>query len=179
MLSWRPTLADSMNEEELARLLLALLNQLRPKARPLVAVEDLTALPAAELLDLSKALPDEIFLLYVQVLKHHRSGGLFAKLMGDHEEENRVRVDEFFKRYMGLVLEPAETVADFNPLLYYIPPEGFQDLGFIQSREAFFKRQTMAHINEFLDVHFDLPTPFHPEEQDKAWNFFFAELLKL
>lgn len=170
---------NTMTEEEFTQLLLALLNRQRPGKPPMHSVLDLLALPAAELLDLGTELPDEVFLLYVQVLKSNRQEGLFTKLMGEHEEENRARVDAFFNRYMGLVLEPAEQSADFNPLLFYIPPESFQDLSFVQSREAFFKRQTIVHINEFLDAHFTAPRQFHAEEQDAAWNFFFGELLKL
>lgn len=168
-----------MSEEELEQLLLALLNRLRIGKELLRDIASLVALPSAELLDLAAELPDEVFLLYVQVLKHHKQAGLFAKFMGEHEEDNRARVDAFFNRYMGLVLDGNEQETDFNPLLYYIPPDSFQDLSFVQSREAFFKRQTIAQINEFLELHFDLPAPFHPDEQDLAWNFFFGELLKL
>lgn len=168
-----------MLNDELTGLLLAFLNRLRPSTAPLGQVSDLVALPASALLDLALPLPDEVFLLYVQVLKQNSREGLFAKLMGDHEESNRMRVDAFFKRYMGLVLEPAELERDFNPLIYYIPPEAFQDIGFVQSREAFFKRQTIAHINEFLQLHFENQKPFHAGEQDLAWNFFFGELLKI
>jgi len=179
MLFTRPSLADYMSEEDLEALLVALLNRLHPGMRPLRNVDDLLASPSANLLDMAQVLPDEVFLLYVQVLKRHRRAGLFDKLMGEHEELNRGRVDAFFKRYMDLVLDPASQDVDFNPLLYYIPPDSFQDLGFVQSREAFFKRQTIAHINEYLEAHFDLPAPFGPGEQDAAWNFFFGELLKL
>lgn len=165
--------------EELDKLLLRYLDSLRPGMAPLGGIGELSALPSRELLDLALRLPDEVFLLYVQVLKRQGSEGLFTKLMGEHEEENRSRVDAFFKRYMGLVLEPAESIPDYNPLLYYIPAESFQDLGFVQSREPFFKRQTIAHINEFLATHFAEAPVYAPGEQENAWNFFFGELLKI
>jgi len=139
---------------------------------------DLALLSSRQLLELIDATPPELLPILVRFLKESRGGvRLFEKLMGDHEEDNRELVDRFFNRYYELVSEPG--AAEENPLLAYMDPAMFHDLALIQSREAFFKRQSIAHINEFLAVHMNLPPSFEAGEQEQAWEYFFHELLKL
>jgi len=160
------------------QLVLELLNELNGGNPPLREPSDLALLSTRQLLELGDRCPTELLPLFVRFLKESRGGPrLFDKLMGEHEEENRILVDRFFSRYMELVMEPAEV--DFNPLAMYLLPEMFHDLALIQTREPFFKRQTIVHINEFLMLHFELNEGFAPGEQDQAWNFFFGELLKV
>ena len=137
---------------------------------------DLNYLDSGEILDLADKMPDELLPLFVQALKSgEKDGAPFQKLMGDHEENNRVKVDRFFNRYMKLILGENDKI--FNPLIAFIPPESFHDLAFIQSREVFFKSQTIDTINEFLSTHFNLKTSFQPTEQENAWRYFWKELL--
>ena len=160
------------------RLVLDILNQLHGGQPPIHEPRDLALLNTRSLLELADKLPNPLLPIFVRFLKESRGGsGLFEKLMGEHEEENRELVDRFFGRYMGMVMEP--NAGDDNPLLLYLDPEMFHDLAFIQTRETFFKRQTIAHINEFLALHFEFDQAFGPGEQDRAWNFFFGELLKV
>ncbi len=160
------------------RLVLDILNELNGGNPPIHNPQDLALLSSRQLLELVDRLPPELLPLLVRFLKESRGGvRLFEKLMGDHEEENRALVDRFFQRYFELVMEPS--VQEENPLLAYIDPAMFHDLVFIQTREAFFKRQQIVHINEFLAIHFELDRPYLPGEQDKAWEFFFGELLKV
>lgn len=160
------------------RLVLDILNDLQGGNPPIRSPQDLALLSSRQLLELIDKLPPELLPLVVRFLKEARGGiRLFEKLMGDHEEENRQLVDRFFQRYFELVMEPS--AIDENPLLAYIDPGMFHDLAFIQTREAFFKRQQIVHINEFLAIHFEMDKPFGPGEQDLAWDFFFGELLKV
>jgi len=160
------------------RLVLEILNQLQGGNPPLHSPSDLALLSSRQLLELIEATPPELLPILVRFLKESRGGvRLFEKLMGDHEEDNRELVDRFFSRYYSIVTETG--AAEENPLLSYMDPAMFHDLAVIQSRELFFKRQSIAHINEFLAVHMDLPRTFEVGEQDQAWEYFFRELLKL
>ena len=160
------------------KLVLELLNQLNGGDPPIRDLQDLARLSSRQLLQLVDMTPQELLPLVVRFLKDSHGGvRLFEKLMGEHEEENRELVDRFFSRYFTLVMEPENQ--EENPLLFYLDPEMFHDLAFIQTREDFFKRQTILHINEFLATHFNLEKPFAPGEQDQAWSFFFTELLKV
>ena len=160
------------------QLVLDLLNTLHGGNPPIREPRDLALLSSKQILTLIDLTPPELLPLVVRFLKESRGGErLFEKLMGEHEEENRELVDKFFGRYFAMVMEP--TSPEENPLLCYIDPEMFHDLAFIQTRESFFKRQSIADINEFLGIHFNLDQQFVAGEQDKAWNFFFNELLKV
>lgn len=145
---------------------------------PIRSVQDLIALDSATLLSLADKLPGELLPLLVRTLKESQEGNvLFQKLMGDHDEDNRELVDRFFYRYMNLVVE--DPLEEYNPLIHYLDPEMFRDIALIQSRELFFKRQSIVHINEFLSLHFQLDEEFQPGQQDEAWAFFFGELLRV
>ena len=135
--------------------------------RPIADREALAALPADEILRLADLLPDGFLPALVGMLKGGGQG-VFEKLLGDHDEVNREASDRFFKRYMEMVLEPAE-LGEFNPLDAWLPPEMCQDLAFLASRQAFFLRQEIVHINAWLDAHFGLG-PFDPGAQEEAWN---------
>jgi len=160
------------------KLVLDILNQITGGNPPIHETKDLALLSSRQLLELADQTPPELLPLLVRFLKESRGGlRLFEKLMGEHEEENRELVDRFFSRYFQLVMEPSEI--EENPLLLYLDPEMFHDLALVQTREGFFKRQSIACINEFLAAHFNHANPFAPGEQDLAWNFFFSELLKV
>ncbi|NLB63920.1 MAG: hypothetical protein GX801_07425 [Fibrobacter sp.] len=140
--------------------------------------EDFIALSSAKLLQLAHALPDELLPFLMGVFKESKGGDkLFVKLMGSHDAENRFLVDSFFERYMNLVLE--DELLEYNPLVIYLDSQLFTDLALVQTRESFFKRQTISCINEFLQLHFNLEEDFLPGEEQKAWNFFFSQLLSL
>jgi hypothetical protein len=160
------------------KLVLDILNQITGGNPPIRETKDLALLSSRQMLELADQTPQELLPLLVRFLKESRGGlRLFEKLMGEHEEENRELVDRFFARYFQLVMEPTEM--DDNPLLLYLDPEMFHDLALVQTRETFFKRQSILHINEFLAAHFHHARSFAPGEQDLAWNFFFSELLKV
>ncbi|HNY32049.1 MAG TPA: hypothetical protein PKO15_14285 [Fibrobacteria bacterium] len=135
--------------------------------RELEDVSDLAALSSRDLLRLADLLPEPILPALVSLLKG-AGAGVFDKLLGDHEEENRELSDRFFTRYRELVLEtPLD--GDFNPLEAWLPPEACQDLAFLSSRQTFFLRQEMDHINEWMARNFGLG-PFPPATQLEAWN---------
>jgi hypothetical protein len=140
--------------------------------------EDLNRLSSRELLLLSRKVDDSALGLFVQLLKGGQSGeNLFEKLMGDHEEENRQLVDSFFSRYLKVVLSGVQEGEHFNPLEVYLPSQSFDDLAFVQSRQAFFLRQTIETINEYLDAVFRKKHAFHPEEQQQAWAYFWEKIV--
>jgi len=146
-----------------------------PRIRTL---EDLAALPSHELLQLARKVDETALGLFVQLLKSTKSGtSLFEKLMGDHEEENRPLVDEFFGRYLKAVLSNSDESRNFNPLEAYLPPHTFEDLAFVQSRQAFFLRQTIAVINEYLEEVFGGTHDFQVGEQFKAWVYFWGKVM--
>jgi hypothetical protein len=136
--------------------------------RPLDDRESLVALPACEILRLADLLPDGFLPALVGMLKGG-GPGIFEKLLGDHEESNRDASERFFRRYMEMVLEPPEQGKDFNPLEAWLPPEACQDFAFLASRESFFLRQEIAHINAWIGPNFGLG-PFPPGAQEEAWN---------
>ena len=141
--------------------------------------EDLNRLTSHELLLLSQKIDDTALGLFVQLLKSSQAGErLFEKLMGDHEEENRQLVDDFFSRYLKVVLSNVQDDEQFNPLEIYIPSHTFDDLVFIQSRQAFFLRQTIETINEYLDGAFHRKHKFSVGEQQLAWEYFWGKVME-
>jgi len=141
--------------------------------------EDLNRLSSHELLQLSKKVDDSALGLFVQLLKGGQSGErLFEKLMGDHEEENRELVDAFFSRYLKVVLSSVQEGEHFNPLEVYLPGHTFDDLAFVQSRQAFFLRQTIDTINEYLNGVFKRKHTFAPGDQQLAWEYFWEKVME-
>jgi hypothetical protein len=145
--------------------------------------EDLNRLTSRELLQLSQKVDDSALGLFVQLLKGGLGEGsqgerLFEKLMGDHEEENRQLVDAFFSRYLKVVLSSVQEGEHFNPLEVYLPGHTFDDLAFVQSRQAFFLRQTIDIINEYLDGVFKRKHSFGPGEQQLAWEYFWEKVME-
>jgi len=162
-------------------MMLAYLSGLRRGAR-LRSLDDLAALSARELLLLARRVDEAALGLFIQLLKTCGHGdSLFEKLMGDHEEDNRALVDEFFNRYLEAVLATPAGAAPFNPLEIYLPAHALADLAFVQSRQAFFLRQTCAVINEYLDTVFPQPGgrphAFPAGEQEKAWAYFWDKVI--
>lgn len=141
--------------------------------------EDLNRLSSHELLQLSAKVDDSALGLFVQLLKGGQSGErLFEKLMGDHEEENRELVDAFFSRYLKVVLSSVQEGEHFNPLEVYLPSHTFDDLAFVQSRQAFFLRQTIDTINEYLNGVFKRKHAFGPGDQQLAWEYFWEKVME-
>lgn len=143
--------------------------------------EDLARLNSRELLELSRKVDDTALGLFVQLLKSAEGpdGGekLFEKLMGDHEEDNRDLVDAFFSRYLKVVLSSVQEGDHFNPLEVYLPSSTFDDLAFVQTRQAFFLRQTIDTINEYLDNTFRRKHDFPPGAQQAAWDYFWERVM--
>ncbi len=141
--------------------------------------EDLNQLSSHELLSLSQKVDDSALGLFVQLLKSSQAGErLFEKLMGDHEEENRELVDQFFNRYLNVVLSSVQEGEHFNPLEAYLPPSTFDDLAFVQSRQTFFMRQTIDIINEYLDQVFRRRHTFTVGDQPAAWEYFWSKVME-
>ena len=166
-----------MLSEEHQHMMLAYLSGLGkgPRFRSL---EDLSALSSRELLLLARRVDDAALGLFVQLLKcAGKNETLFAKLMGDHEEDNRPLVDAFFSRYLNAVLSSSEEPHSFNPLEVYLPPHTFDDLAFVQSRQPFFLRQRIDIINEYLDEVFKEGHGFTVGEQEKAWVYFWDRVV--
>jgi hypothetical protein len=166
-----------MLSEEHQQMMLAYLSGLGKGVR-FRSLEDLEALSSRDLLLLARKVNDAALGLFVQLLKcTGKNESLFQKLMGDHEEENRPLVDAFFERYFNAVLSCAEEPQNFNPLEVYLPAHTFDDLAFVQSRQPFFLRQRMDIINEYLDEVFEGKHSFRPDEQDKAWTYFWDRVV--
>ena len=143
---------------------------------PLSSLEDLGNLPSKTLLELGCTIEEVLVGPYVQMLKRSEKGEvLFQKLMGEHEEQLRELVDQFFDRYMKIVTEPDEV--EYNPLIAFLPPDNFQDLGFLQSRHDYFLTQSMEIIQEFLEFHFHEVPKFELMDQEKAWQWFWNQVL--
>jgi hypothetical protein len=166
--------------EEHQNMMLAYLSGLRRGAR-LRSLDDLAALTARDLLLLARKVDEAALGLFIQLLKSSGDGGaLFAKLMGDHEEDNRPLVDEFFNRYYASVLALSDGAPPYNPLEVYLPAHALDDLAFVQSRQAFFLRQTCAVINEYLDKLFPRGGESHAFPaggQDQAWTYFWNKVI--
>ncbi len=169
-----------MLSEEHQNMMLAYLSGLRRGAR-LRSLDDLAALPARDLLLLARRIDEAALGIFVQLLKSTGEGRtLFSRLMGDHEEDNRPLVDEFFDRYYKSVLAASEDAPPYNPLEIYLPAHALDDLAFVQSRQAFFLRQPCVVINEYLDGVFprdDGPHAFRPDEPDTAWAYFWQRVI--
>lgn len=142
------------------------------------SLADLAALPARDLLMLARKVDDAALGLFVQVLKSAgKNDTLFERMMGDHEEENRLLVDSFFSRYYRSVLSSAGEPQNFNPLEIYLAPPVFDDLAFVQSRQPFFLRQRIDVINDYLDGVFEEGHGFIAGEQEKAWSYFWDRVI--
>jgi hypothetical protein len=181
-----------MLSEEHQNMMLAYLSGLRKGAR-LRSLADLAALSSRDLLLLARKVDEAALGLFVQLLKDSGPSNsgvpLFQKLMGDHEEENRHLVDEFFDRYFKSVLSGADGPLNFNPLETYLPSHTLEDLAFVQSRQPFFLRQTIEVINEYLDILLTdnkKSTPqtpataqhsFQAGEQEQAWAYFWDKVV--
>lgn len=166
-----------MLNEEHERMMLAYLSSL-VKGLRLADKDALCALETRQLLQLAERVDDAALGLFVQMLKSTGQGArLFERLMGEHEEENRPLVDAFFSRYLNVVLSGVEEGRDFNPLEMYLPLNALDDLAFVQTRQAFFLRQTSETINAYLDEIFGGEHDFAPGDQEKAWNYFWGKVL--
>jgi hypothetical protein len=66
----------------------------------------------------------------------------------------------------------------FNPLEVYMPSHTFDDLAFVQSRQAFFLRQTIETINEYLDNAFKSKHTFASGDQQLAWEYFWEKVME-
>ncbi len=166
-----------MLNEEHESMMLSYLSGLM-SGKTLLTREDLTTMESHELLLLAAKVDDAALGLFVQMLKSTGQGArLFERLMGDHEEENRPLVDAFFNRYLQLVLSGSDESKDYNPLEIYLPATALDDLAFVQTRQAFFLRQTADTINEYLSALFGGDHDFRPGEQEKAWNFFWDKVV--
>lgn len=157
--------------EELARRALAYFGRILGTEIP--TREALAALPSAQLLLLADRLPDGFLPALVGLLKG-AGPHAFEKLLGEHEEENRELSERFFERYRAMVLEPP-CDEDDNPLEIWLPHEVCHDLAFLATRQAFFLRQEMRHINPWLERHFQIG-PFPPAAQEEAWSALWARL---
>ena len=146
--------------------------------KPIKSLADLEALETRPLLELIQSLDDQLLGLFIHIIKQsNKKAEFFEKLMGEHEEDNRMLVDDFFSRYMKLILPEEEETHYFNPLSFYLPPETHDDLTFVQSRMNFFLRQTIDTINEYFLQIFEEPTNFKTGEQEKAWHWFWSRVL--
>ena len=157
--------------DELAKRALAYFGRILGREIP--SREALAALPSADLLLLADRLPDGFLPALVGLLKGMGSHG-FERLLGDHEEENRQLSDRFFERYRATVLEPP-LAEDDNPLEIWLPCEVCHDLAHLATRQSFFLRQEIRHINEWLERHFHIG-PFPPGGQENAWNALWTHL---
>ena len=145
----------------------------RVLGRHLRVPADLVDLPAKDLLLLADRIPDGFLPALVGLLKGLGQGA-FERLLGEHEEENRELSERFFQRYRAVVLEPAH-VEEANPLEIWLPAEACHDLAFLASRQAFFLRQEIRHVNEWLSRNFQLG-PFPAAGQLDAWNALWTRL---
>ena len=147
----------------------------RVLGRRLRVPADLVDLPPSDLLLLADRIPDGFLPALVGLLKGLGPGS-FERLLGEHEEENRELSERFFNRYRAVVLEPAH-VEESNPLEIWLPVEACHDLAFLASRQPFFMRQEIRHINEWLLRNFQLG-PFPAAAQLDAWNALWTRLTR-
>ena len=139
--------------------------------------QDIIDLSSKDILTLFSNLPDVLLPIFVSYVKSLGEGSeVFYKLMGDHEEDNRDLVDQFFNRYMNSVINNDEE--DINPLLTYLSKESLADLGFVQSRQNFFMGQSIDHINEFIEKMFGYNPNLGLGEQEKGWEILWNEVMK-
>jgi hypothetical protein len=147
--------------------------------RALRSIDDLLAVGTGGFLDLTEKIPDDVLPFFVSLFKSSLRGKeFFHRLTGDLDESTGKKARAFLKRYMDLILSQEDTNTNFNPLVVYLPPETFDDLAFIQSRQSFFLRQTIDTINEFLWTACQCPATFDPGQQEEAWKWFWNYLLK-
>jgi len=145
--------------------------------KPTFAHHDLEKMDTTAFLKLADTIAPELLPWLVHLLKTSKQN-LFSKLMGDHEPENKNLVDRFFNKYQQQILSNEHLHKDFNPLLTYLPPETFDDLGFVQSRQLFFERQRSDVINEYLNNLFAVSVNFKPGESHQAWIYFWNLLVR-
>ena len=145
----------------------------RVLGRRLAVPGDLRDLTSHDLLTLADRIPDGFLPALVGLLKGLGPAG-FERLLGEHEEENRELSDRFFRRYHALVLEPVH-IEESNPLEIWLPRQACQDLAFLSSRQAFFLRQEIRHVNEWLSRNFQLG-PFPADAQLDARNALWSRL---
>ncbi len=147
--------------------------------KTLRSIDDLLITNTEGFLDFTEKIPNAVLPIFVSMFKSSLRGReFFHKLTGDLDQETGKRAKAFLKRYMDLILAQEDTNGYFNPLLVYLPPECFDDLAFIQSRQSFFLRQTADTINEFLQATCRCPVAFGPGRQEEAWKWFWDYLLK-
>lgn len=147
---------------------------------PFRSVDELVALNTEAFLDLTEKIDDAALPIFVSLFKSSLRGReFFHKLTGFLDETTGKRARAFLKRYMDLILlQDNAGGRQGNPLLAYLPPECFDDLAFIQSRQSFFLRQTVDTINEFLITACRCPVTFGPGRQEEAWKWFWNYVLK-
>lgn len=141
-------------------------------------LSDLEKLEPSELLKLAHKISPKLLPLFVHLLKSSEQN-IFHRLMGEHDLANKPLVDSFFSKYSEEILAQENQIENFNPLITYLPKEVLNDLSFVQSREAFFKRQTADVINEYLEDTFTEKTHFIPGQNQEAWHFFWNQIIKL
>lgn len=164
-----------MNLEKYQKIFLNYLSNLS-EFRNFENIKDLAQIPSRELLELAANLDDSMMGLFLQMLKSSGQGQqLFQKLMGEHDEENRILVDSFFERYMSTTLADGE-LNYYNPLSIYLPRKVLDDLVFVQSRRPFFLRQAIATINEYFQQMFGGGPGFAADEQRAAWSWFWDKV---
>jgi len=61
-------------------------------------------------------------------------------------------------------------------LFLYLPREALDDFVLVESRQAFFLRQEIATINEWMAELFELG-PFQADAQQEAWDALWNHLL--
>ena len=167
-----------MFPESVEKALLSYLSALSGQ-KSIRSLDDLEQLSAGEFLAIMEKADDKMLGVVVQYLKSSPKGrDFFDKLMGSHEEENRQLVDSFFQRYMDLVIPDEKEISYYNPLLVYLPPQVFDDLAFVQSRQNFFMRQTIDTINEYFYQIFNEETQFKVDEQERAWAYFWEQITR-
>ena len=167
-----------MLEPEFQEILLKYLSQ--QGGRVFNDLKDLEDLSGGELLTLAQNIKDEMLPVFIGMLKSSSKGSdLFHRLMGEHEEDNRALVDSFFERYQKRILIEKYEPSHLNPLILYMPLETLTDLVFVQSREAFFCRQTAEIINEYFEEIFKEKLQFVAGEEKQAWEYFWNKVMKL
>jgi hypothetical protein len=144
------------------------------------SMDDFVRLDTGALLELFEKIDDAILPVFISMFKSTRHGReLFHKITENLDESSAQRTKAFLKRYMDLIIRQEDSNKDFNPLLIYLVRECFDDLVFMQSRQAFFLRQTIDTINEFLHTSCGCTDVFSPGSQEEAWQWFWNYLLKI
>jgi hypothetical protein len=142
------------------------------------SIDDIMAMGTEGFLNLTQKIPDEALPIVISAFKRSRRGQeFFHKLTGDLDAASAARAKAFLQRYMNIILEQEDSKAILNALIAYLPPHCFDDLAFIQSRQAFFLRQSIDTINEFLQISCECTETFAPGRQEEAWLWFWNHVL--